>query len=257
MADMATITSVARQVRVEQVMGTAIGLDIREPFVPPSVVEQFFNWLRSVDLRFSTYREDSLVSRMRRGDEPRDPDLAEVLATCERVRMLSDGAFDIWTHNPEGVDPSALVKGWSVDRGAQLLAGAGARNFCVNAGGDVLAIGERAPGEAWRIGIRHPVESGKVAAVIAARDMAVATSGTYERGEHIRQPGTFKAPVGLLSATVAGPQLALADAYSTAAFAMGASAGDWLARLPGYAGMVVGTDLRTRSTRGLETIRVS
>ena len=66
-----------------------------------------------------------------------------------------------------------------------ILEQAGARNLCVNAGGDVLARGEPEPGRAWRVGIRHPEVAGKVAAVLAVRDLAVATSGLYERVEWV------------------------------------------------------------------------
>jgi hypothetical protein len=70
-----------RRVRVEQIMGTAIGLDLREPWVAGGAVDKFFGWLRSVDVRFSTYREDSRVSRLRRGEistEETDEDFDEV-----------------------------------------------------------------------------------------------------------------------------------------------------------------------------------
>ena len=237
-------------------MGTAIGLDLREPFVAPAVVEDFFAWIVSVDARFSTYKPHSLVSRMRRGESTSDPDMAEVEATCERVREASGGAFDAWRHSPDGFDPSAVVKGWSADRGAAILRGAGARNFCINAGGDVLALGEPVPGAPWRVGIRHPVEADKVAAVLGVRNCAVATSGAYERGRHIRVPGSDAPPHGLLSVTVAGPTLALADAYSTAAFVMGAEAPAWLAQLPAYSGMVITDEMRGVSTDGFARMRV-
>jgi thiamine biosynthesis lipoprotein len=168
-----------------------------------------------------------------------DPDLTEVLELCERVRLASDGVFDVWSHHGDGLDPSGLVKGWSIDRGADILRAAGARNFCINAGGDVLAVGEASSGEAWRVGIRHPVEADKVAAVVCASDLAVATSGAYERGAHILNPVAEGAPHQLLSVTIAGPSLTFADAYATAAFAMGEHGVDWLARLAGYSGYVV------------------
>ena len=223
-------------------MGTAIGLDLRDPCVGPDAVDAFFDWLRSVDERFSTYRDDSLVTRIRGGETTlvnADPDLTEVLELCEQVRLRSDGVFDVWSHHGDGLDPSGLVKGWSIDRGADILRAAGARNFCINAGGDVLAIGQASSGVAWRVGIRHPVEADKVAAVVCASDLAVATSGAYERGEHILNPLDDDAPRQLLSVTVAGPSLTFADAYATAAFAMGEYGVDWVARLVDYSGYVV------------------
>ncbi|MEA2683727.1 MAG: FAD:protein transferase [Chloroflexota bacterium] len=218
-------------------MGTAISLDMRAPWVGPEVVDEFFAWLGSVDERFSTYREDSAVSRVRRGEVAVldcDSDMSEVLLLCEQVRLASSGVFDAWTHSPEGFDPSGLVKGWSIDRGAEILLSGGARNFCINAGGDILAQGEREPGVAWTVGIRNPLEVGGVAKVISVRDMAVATSGAYERGAHITNAVAPGAPGELLSITVVGRGLTLTDAYATAAYAMGDAGTSWAASQPGY-----------------------
>jgi FAD:protein FMN transferase len=240
-------------------MGTVIGLDLRQPWVVKAAADRFFDWLRSVDTRFSTYRADSLVSRLRRKEisiHETGQDFHEVLALCEEVRGLSRGAFDIWRHSPEGVDPSGLVKGWSIDRGARILIEAGAHNFCVNAGGDVLACGEASPGLAWQIGIRHPQLPDKMATVVAGRDLAVATSGAYERGEHIFDPVTGRTPSGLLSMTVAGPVLAFADAYATAAFAMGNNGIGWVAGLPRYSGLALTADGRARWTDGFDELMV-
>ncbi|MHB8509622.1 MAG: FAD:protein FMN transferase [Candidatus Dormibacteria bacterium] len=232
-----TITAAVadRRVRVEQVMGTVIGLDLRPPWIEPEVVEAFFLWLKSVDERFSTFKDGSLVSRLRRGELDEsgyDADLREILELCERVRLASAGAFDVWTHNPAGVDPSGLVKGWSIDRGAAILRAGGARNFCINAGGDVLAAGESTRGSAWRVGIRHPSSPEALVKVVGVRDQAVATSGSYERGAHITNSAVQSAPTELLSLTVVGVGLTLTDAYATAAFAMGEAGISWVAAQP-------------------------
>ncbi len=179
-----------------------------------------------------------------------------VLAMCDEVERLSAGAFDAWHHSPAGLDPSGLVKGWSIDRAARLLVDAGARNFCINAGGDVLARGEPSPGETWRIGIRHPQIADKLAAVIAGGDLAVATSGAYERGYHIVDPATGRLPSGLLSMTIAGPSLAYADAYATAAYAMGASGVEWMIRLAGYGGLAITSQLRVVWSDALDELLV-
>ena len=77
------------------------------------------------------------------------------------------------------------------------------------------------PGRPWRVGIRHPDQADRVAAVLEVSDRAVATSGDYERGAHVTDPRTGRAPTGLRSVTVVGPRLAFTDAYATAVFAMG------------------------------------
>jgi thiamine biosynthesis lipoprotein len=109
----------------------------------------------------------------------------------------------------------------------------------VLAGGDLIAAGEPEPGRSWRIGIRHPDDPMAVAAVLRVRDLAVATSGLYERGDHIVDPHTGTVPRGLRSMTVVGPTLALADAYATAAFAMGESGLPWVARQPAFGALAI------------------
>jgi FAD:protein FMN transferase len=234
--------------RVEHVMGTAVGIRVRDAGVPLSALERTFAWLRGVDERFSTYRSDSEVSRIGRGELPEREaslDVRQVLALCDALAAESDGYFDARHHRADGaLDPSGVVKGWSVDEAALVLDAAGARNFAINAGGDILVRGEPAPGRGWRIGIRHPFIADRVARVLEVRRGAVATSAAYERGNHIRVPGADAAPDELLSVTVVGPSLTYADAYATTAFAMGLAGLDWVARHPGYGVYAITADRR-------------
>jgi FAD:protein FMN transferase len=233
---------------VAEIMGTVIGVDVRDPAVPPSAVDEVFAYLREVDRRFSPYKPDSEVSRLMRGEltvGDASPDLRAVLDLCEVMRRSTDGYFDAGRHRLDGrLDPTGIVKGWSIERGARLLEAAGARDYALNAGGDVLARGSPARGRQWRVGIRHPLIADRVAAVLAIHDGAVATSGGYERGEHIVDPHTGRPPEGLLSLSVYGPDLTIVDAYATAAFAMGMAGPAWVARQPGYGALAVTRDER-------------
>ena len=238
---------------VRHIMGMPIGIDLRDPGID---VEPAFAWLRDVDATFSTYREDSEISRLDRGEltvaECR-PDVDEVLQRCMALERATYGYFSV---RPAGrLDPSGLVKGWAVDGAADRLAAAGARRFCINAGGDVVARGRPEPGRGWRVGIRHPQEADQLAAVLEVEDLAVATSGEYERGTHIVDPHTRRPPTGLLSVTVVGPELAKADAYATAAFAMGEGGPGWTATLAGYEAMCITSDHRVLSTPGFARLR--
>ena len=243
-------------------MGTTFELDLREPFdvVDQAAIDASFVWLHDVDARFSTYRADSDISRLRRGEleeSDADPDVQFVLAECEAMRRRTDGYFNVRPNGPgTPVDPSGYVKGWAIERASEILAAAGARNFCLNGGGDVIARGNPAPGVLWRVGIRHPILHDQVAAVVAVSDLAVATSGAYERGEHVRDPHSGAAPWGLLSVTVVGPSMTIADAFATAAFAMGAGGPAWLAAQPGYEGCAITSDERVLTTSGFEALRV-
>jgi FAD:protein FMN transferase len=226
-------------------MGIPVGIDVRDA-IDAAALDRAFDHLRWVDATFSPYRADSAIN-----GEP----TAEAVAVLDRCRELTaqtGGWFDV--HATGRLDPSAFVKGWALDGAAAILVEAGARNLCLHAGGDVLVRGERAPGERWRVGIQHPHRRDRVAAVLAARDLAVATSGAYERGEHIMDPHTGRPPHGVLSVTVAGPELGTADAYSTAAFAMGLDGPAWTATLHGYSALTILADGRVLSTPGLDRL---
>ena len=93
--------------------------------------------------------------------------------------------------------------------------------------------------------------------MLAVEDLAVATSGEYERGAHILDPHTGRPPSGLLSVTVVGPDLATADAYATAAFAMGADGPEWTATLDGYDALCITSDGRVLTTPGVARHRAA
>jgi thiamine biosynthesis lipoprotein len=242
--------------RVEHVMGIPVGVDVRDEGIDAAAVDRAFAHLRRVDATFSTHRAGSDVSRLAAGTltpAAADPEVREVLDRCERLREQTGGRFDVAATG--ALDPSAFVKGWAVDGAVGILAAAGARNLCVHAGGDVRVQGERAPGEPWRIGVQHPTRPDRVAAVLAGRDLAVATSGAYERGAHIVDPRSGRPPRGVLSVTVAGPDLGTADAYATAAFAMGAAGPSWTATLTGWEALTILADGRVLSTPGMAALR--
>jgi thiamine biosynthesis lipoprotein len=240
------VSAAIGRLQVEQIMGTAIGIDLRDELVPAAAVGDAFASLRRADDRFSTYKPDSEVSRLGRGEIKLDEcslELRRVLALAEQLRFESHGHFDVHRHDADGrLDPSGVVKGWAVEEAAWILDAAGARNYAINAGGDVLVRGEPLPGEPWRIGIRHPRQADAVARVLELRSGAVATSGAYERGDHITNPISAAAPRDWLSLTVVGPSLTLADAYATAAFAMGAPGLAWVTAHPGYRAIGITAD---------------
>ncbi len=222
----------------EDVMGTVFSFDI--PAAAAGALPQVLGWLHWVDDTFSPYREDSDVSRFGRGELTLTqcaPELAEVIGECAVIRELSGGYF---TDTPGGrFDPSGLVKGWAIEHGAAMLSAAGFGHHCVNGAGDMQCTGEPEAGRPWRVGIADPLRPGTLAVILAGRDFAVATSGTAERGLHIVNPHTGRAATELASITVAGPRITAADAYATAAFAMGGRAREWVESLDGYEAFAV------------------
>lgn len=241
--------------RVEQVMGTPISLDIADDLPRArleDLADEVFAWLREVDQRFSTYRADSEVSRFDRGEvrlADASADLRAVLERCADLWADTDGYFDVYAAGR--FDPSGYVKGWAAQVASDRLLAAGAANHCLNAGGDVRVRGHSASGRPWRVGIQHPWDRARVCWVLSGADLAVATSGVYERGHHVLDPRRGEPACGLRSVTVVGPDLGTADAYATAAVAMGEAGIDWLAGVPGYECAVVTDDGRCLSSAGL------
>jgi thiamine biosynthesis lipoprotein len=238
-------------------MGTAVSIELADALPPETLtalIGDVCAWLHEVDDRFSTYRADSEVNRLHRRElriQDCSADLRLVLDACADLWRETDGYFDAYATGP--LDPSGYVKGWSVEVASRRLAAAGSTQHCINAGGDIRTRGRTAAGEPWRVGVRHPFEADKLGWVLAVTDRAVATSGMYERGDHVRNPRTGGPARGLRAVTVVGPDLALADAYATAALAMGRTGTTWLARLArrGYESAAVTDDGEAFTSPGL------
>ncbi|HEX4728852.1 MAG TPA: FAD:protein FMN transferase, partial [Jatrophihabitans sp.] len=127
------------------------------------------------------------------------------------------------------LDPSGYVKGWAIQRASELLVAAGSTSHSINGGGDVACVG-LADDRPWRLGIVDPRSPDQVLATVAGADLALATSGIAERGQHVLDPHTGRPPEsGLLSLSVSAGSVIDSDVYATAGFAMGDAARVWLA----------------------------
>lgn len=225
--------------RVEHIMGTAVSLLAHADAELDAAMDEAVAWLHEVDDRFTTYRPGSEWLRYCDGRlAPGDlhPDIRHVLDRTDELALATRGAFRIDADTNRPADPAAYVKGWAVQRATDILVAAGASAVCVNGGGDVAVW--RVHG-AWRVGIQDPFDTTRVLAVVEVDCGAVATSGSYERGEHVFDPRTGAPARGLASVTVVGPDLGTADAYATAAFAVGREAPDLLRNLDGYGAFLV------------------
>jgi FAD:protein FMN transferase len=232
-------------------MGTVFSIDIRDPGVWQEAIAEVVGWLHRVDTLLSTYRPDSEISRMRRGEltvDDADPLVGEVVSLCAELRRETGGYFtEFWDGK---LDPTGLVKGWAIERASVLLRARGSGNHVVNGGGDVQTAGEGAPGQPWRVGIADPLRRDRVLTVVTGRDFAVATSGIAERGAHIVNPFTGAPAPELAGVTIVGRNLTRVDGYATAAFAMGRDAARWLESLPGHEALLVSRSGSTETTTG-------
>ena len=165
--------------RVEHVWGTVVSIDVRDPDTTDAVVDAAWESVRAelhrIDAVFSTFRDDSVVSRLRNGGtHVVADDVSDVIDRCLEARRATGGAFDPW-QVAGGFDPSGLVKGWAADRCARILHRHGLRSFSVDAAGDLACRGSAGPGhDGWPIGIAHPDDPQAVVAVVDVRDAAVA-----------------------------------------------------------------------------------
>lgn len=250
--------------RVEHVMGLPVSLALRGRHADDAAGRDAWRAvmtsLRAADRVFSTYRPDSVVSRLDRGelalDDPQVPaEVHEVLALAARAERASDGAFSAWLVDPgdpagrRRLDPSGVVKGWAVERAAQALRVLDDTDFCIGAGGDVLGSALD-PDLPWRIGIEDPHDIRRILATVPLRDGAVATSGTAHRGAHVVDARTGLPPTGVASVTVVARSLTAADVDATAAFAQGPDAAAWLGRRVGRTGLVVAPDRTVTTVTG-------
>ena len=234
--------------RLEHVWGTVVSIDVRDEGATEAGVDAAWESVRAelhrVDRVFSTFRADSVVSRLRRGGtHVVADDVAEVIDRCLEARAITLGAFDPWAAEG-GFDPSGLVKGWAADRCAKILRQHGFREFSIDAAGDLVCRGRLAD-DGWPIGIAHPDDPLAVLAVATILDEAIATSGTSHRGEHIVDPRTGGPAHGARQATVIGPDAAIADALATALVVDGVEGARWFAHLPQWSGAVVVDDTLT------------
>jgi thiamine biosynthesis lipoprotein len=219
-----------------EVWGTVLVVDVASTTLTEeeleSAIEEVTQCVHRVDQLFSTYKERSQVSKIRRNElsiDEADPYVIEVWKLCEQVKELTFGAFDPWSVSG-GFDPSGLVKGWAADKCADLLISRGATHVLINAAGDLtLRGGELKDGEVtpWMIGISDPENPDNIVKTYEITNGAIATSGDYEKGAHIHDPFTGLIAIGAKSVSVLGPNGAIADALATAIMVSGIDGAPW------------------------------
>jgi FAD:protein FMN transferase len=242
--------------RTIDVMGMLVTIDVRHEDAETRMLDAAFDEFHLLDRIFSPFRPHSTVNQINRGEldiREAGVEVAHALEIAGMYERATDGYFSAWLNGR--LDPCGLVKGWAIDRACSILELAGARSYFVDAGGDVRARGGNGSGQPWRIGIRHPVQRDLLVGVVSRMDLAVATSGTYEKGLHVLNPHTGLAAGELLSVTVVGADILEADIYATAVLAMGTGGLKFIEHVPGYEAYVIGSDLLAGRTSGLDLIQ--
>lgn len=233
------------------IMGMPVVIEIVDSRATEEIFQEVFDYLISVDERFSTYKETSEITLYNEGkitEKNLSADMKEVLRLCEETKNKTDSFFDI-AHDGK-TDPSGLVKGWAIHNASKILRKKGFKNFYVEIAGDIEVVGLNSEGKKWAIGIRNPFNTKENVKIVYLSGKGIATSGKYEKGEHVYNP---KKPDEIIkdvaSLTVIGPNIYEADRFATACFAMGKDGIYFLQNLPGFEGyMIDGNGIATLTT---------
>ncbi len=162
--------------------------------------------------------EDRILSLLPKSDNP-------IQIEGNTIRLLETGV---------SLHFGAVAKGYIADEMQEVLLAHGVQSAALSLGGNVLTIGTKPDGSAWKIGITDPFSPESIAATVSAEDLSVVTSGTYERYfeedgilyHHILDPKTgYPADSGLASVTILAQSSLTSDALSTAVFVLGAEEG--------------------------------
>ncbi len=204
---------------VEEHWGTQIVLEVPQP-VPDAAFDDLRRWFARVDELFSTWRADSEVRRLaagslavgghqhrssRRAGHVRGTEGRDARSVRHRGRCASRCGSGAGTraHRPvrlrQGMGPRTRGRDAARPRSRELL---DQRRAETSWSGDDEAVDHP-----WQVGVQHPWITDRAAAVIEVSDGGVATSGRYERGDHVLDPRTGRPATTWMSMTVAGPDL--------------------------------------------------
>ena len=222
-----------KQIRLIMGMPITVKIAQNEQRKTKKDLEKVFDYFRYIDSQYSPFKEDSQVAKLNRGEEV-STEMKEILKFAEDLKKETDGYFDIV--RPDGkIDPSGIVKGWAISNAAEILRKLGYKRFYVDAGGDAEIVGS-----SWRWGIRNPFNVAEIVKVLNLSDCGIATSGTYERGQHIYDPVGKKSEItDIVSMTVINPDVYEADKFATPAFAMGKKGIEFIEKREGLEGYMI------------------
>lgn len=247
--------------------GTTISIQVlhRDASLAQTALDAAMAAVKQIDALMSLYRADSQLSQLNlhgRFDHP-DARFVQVLQTAQDLARRTDGAFDVtvqplWEAATQAggnnkalavvdwrklsvsnerillsepgmaVTLNGLAQGYGLDQAIQVLQQHGIQHALLDTG-EFGALGQRADGKAWTLGIRDPRHTNQLVQALPLDGRRMATSGDYETRftddfsrNHIFDPHSGNSPSELASVTVLAPSGLLADGLSTAFMVMGA-----------------------------------
>jgi thiamine biosynthesis lipoprotein len=210
--------------------------------MPVAVSDEMFHLLERA-LEFSrlsdgafdiTYAGVGHLYDYREGVQPSDDALESARAAVGYMNLVLDRSTRTVRFTRDGVriDLGGFAKGHAVDNATAILRGCGIRHAFVSAGGDSRVIGDRR-GRPWTVGVRHPRRPGEVVALLPLEDVAISTSGDYERYfesdgvrcHHVIDPHTGRSPSSVHSVTILAEDGLTTEGLSKSVFVMGVERG--------------------------------
>ncbi len=220
-----------------------------------SALSECIDYIRLADSRFSVTNPESEISRLNNGENiALSTDTEEILELSKKYaddtfNPHAGELFSLWDEAiksavlPDDAEISkaksdigkkvnlgAIAKGYITDRLVEILDREKVDSALINLGGNIYAKGKKPNGKPWQIGVRTPDEPDSYVGIISAENLAVVTSGDYERYfdadgiryHHIIDPKTgYPAKSGLRSVTIISDNATIADMLSTKCFILG------------------------------------
>ena len=182
-----------------------------------------------------TYASVGYLYDFRKHVHPDEAQIDKALPAVNFRHVLLDAKKQTVQFTQKGVriDLGGIAKGYSVDRGIDVLKARGFTRMYVSAGGDSRIVGDRF-GKPWMVGIRDPRKGeGEVITKIPLVDAAISTSGDYERFferdgvrcHHLLDPRTGLSPASVRSVTIIADDGLTTEAFSKTVFVLGVEEG--------------------------------
>ncbi len=233
------------------IMSMPVTIQVADRDIKEEDINEVFSYFHYIDKKFSTYKKDSEISQINRGElkeSDYSKEMKNILFLCEKTKQETNGFFDI---NNKGIlDPSGVVKGYAINEGAKKLLKKGYKNIYVEIAGDIQVYGKDEKGKEWKIGIQNPFNIKEIIKIVKLSDKGIATSGNYIRGGHIYNPKNKDNVGEIVSVTVIGPNVYEADRFATAIFAMGEKGLDFIVTLKGFESYIIRRDKQAVYTEG-------
>ena len=243
--------------QTRQIMGMPITIICSDDSLDSRFFDEIFAFFKRVDEAYSPYISSSDVMKIndkKLVEQKYSSELREILKLADTTKQQTDGYFDVWHH--ASLDPSGIVKGWAIQRAADIFA-KHTTDFYIEAGGDIQVSGKSPSKQSWKIGIRNPLDRTQNIAIVQLVNQAVATSGTAIRGQHIYNPHSDRPIKDVVSLSVIGEQIIDADRFATAAFAMGKKGITFIESLAGFEGYMIDDNQIATMTSGWEKYMVA